>query len=70
MRRPQIGMIRNRRVLGVETHRRGIEQSEWLTNPQLTVIETKEVGGQRLSDFTLVAKQQVKKLKAFIKQYQ
>ncbi len=45
----------------VSNFMRGIEQSEWLTNPQLTVIETKEVSGQRLSDFTLVAKQQVKK---------
>jgi type IV pilus assembly protein PilN len=44
----------------VSNFMRAVEKSHWLTNPQVSIIETKEVEGQRIGDFTLVVKQMVK----------
>ena len=41
----------------VSAYMRNIEASEWLTNPRLDVIETKQVDGVRRSDFVLRADQ-------------
>lgn len=46
----------------VSNFMRNVEDSEWLTDPKLTVIETKEKDGTRLADFTLVVKQKRKKV--------
>lgn len=46
----------------VSNFMRNVEDSEWLTDPRLTVIETKEKDGTRLADFTLVVKQKRKKV--------
>lgn len=45
----------------VSNFMRNVEASEWLTEPKLTVIETREADGRRLSDFTLVVRQKGRK---------
>ncbi|MGE0387817.1 MAG: PilN domain-containing protein [Gammaproteobacteria bacterium] len=45
----------------VSNFMRNIDQSQWLTNPQVSIIETKEVQGRRISDFTLTVKQKAQK---------
>ncbi|MCC7410797.1 MAG: PilN domain-containing protein [Gammaproteobacteria bacterium] len=45
----------------VSNFMRNVEESEWVTEPKLTVIETREEKGLRLSDFTLVVKQKQRK---------
>lgn len=39
----------------------GLDKSDWLTNPKLSVIKTAEKGGQRNSNFTLNVNQSSKK---------
>ena len=41
----------------VSTYMRNIEKSEWLNEPKLTVISSTDNATQRLSNFTLTAKQ-------------
>lgn len=41
----------------VSSYMRNIEESEWLDNPSLGIIETKETELARISDFNLTAKQ-------------
>ena len=41
----------------VSSYMRNIEESEWLDNPSLGIIETKETELARMSDFNLTAKQ-------------
>lgn len=41
----------------VSNFMRNIEQSKWITNPKLSVIETKTVQGQRIAEFTLTVQQ-------------
>ena len=41
----------------VATYMRNLEASEWLKNPQLTVIEVKETDTMRASDFSLSVEQ-------------
>lgn len=41
----------------VSSYMRNIEESEWLANPSLGIIETKDTELARISDFNLTAKQ-------------
>lgn len=45
----------------VSSFMRNIEQSEWVKDPKLEVIERKEAGGLMVSDFTMTFKQFVPK---------
>jgi type IV pilus assembly protein PilN len=41
----------------VATYMRNLDASEWLKNPQLSVIETKDTSALRASDFALTVEQ-------------
>ncbi len=41
----------------VSNYMRNVESSEWLENPKLTIIETKNLQGRRIADFTLRMRQ-------------
>ena len=45
----------------VSSFMRKLESSEWLTDPQLDVIQAKDEEGQRLSNFTMRFNQDIKK---------